>query len=480
MQGVYLQNAFAGNAGQGPAIRMDAGTLQGCHVIGGNGQASGWVVDGNGMPVGGCSSENYNGFDFVVSTGSSDRLRSDLFPIADANGPAIRAAASGNRFASVAIDPALGFMFNTGNMFGFGASLAENAAGSIDVQFATLYPPTNVSGTATTGGSLAAGTYYPTVTTTSDNCTHQSAQSVQGAGVVVGGANDAVNVTWTLPIAGLSAISGYCVNLSTTANMHGTAYWGPQQNGVLYVPGAALTNALVATIPTGGTLLVTSTLSAAHRFTPTSLGINTTNPQYNLDVNGTAAVNALNSVQKAERFSGADAAVQINACLTAAATTSSVCDARGLFGTLTATHHITIPAGTTLEWGQAQLVISDSTTNDAVELAGDGASLVGYQESGLGTVAAPDTSGYIGCGIAGCTVVKKPNPTASKINYVHIHGMYLQANGANSTVINMTSIGHSDIENNNLQLGTGGNSYRGVRQLVRGRIRRLEYAFQTQ
>ncbi|MGB7751837.1 MAG: glycosyl hydrolase family 28-related protein, partial [Candidatus Acidiferrales bacterium] len=454
LQGVYLQNTFAGNSGQGPAIRMDAGTLQGCYVIGGSNQSSTWVVDSNGNPVGGCSTENFNGFDFIVPTGNPDRLRSDLFPVADANGLAFRATASGNRFASLGIDPALGYMFNTGNMFGYGASLTESAAGTIDVQFATLYPPTSVSGAATTGGTLAAGTYYPTVTTTSDNCTHQSAQSVQGAGVVIGGSNNAVSVTWTLPVTGLSAIGGYCVNLSTTSNMHGTAYWTPNQFGVLFVSGASTNSALLTTIPTGGILLVTSTLSAAHRFTSTSLGINTTNPQYNLDVNGTAAVNALNSVQKAERFAGADAALQINACLVAAATTSSVCDARGLTGTLTATHHITIPAGTTLEWGQAQLVISDSTTQDAVELAGDGSSLIGYQESGLGTVAAPDTSGYIGCGIAGCTVIKKPNPTVSKINFVHIVGMYLQANGPSSTVINMTSIGHSDIENNNLQLGT--------------------------
>ncbi len=104
-------------------------------------------------------------------------------------------------------------------------------------------------------------------------------------------------------------------------------------------------------------------------------------------------------------------------------------------------------------------MISDTTTNDAIELTGDGASLVGYQESGLGTVAHPDTAGYIGCGIAGCTVVKNPNQATSKINYVHLFGMYLQSNGASSKVIDMTSIGHSDIENNNFQLGTGGNSY---------------------
>src|SRR6202040_1052537 len=107
-------------------------------------------------------------------------------------------------------------------------------------------------------------------------------------------------------------------------------------------------------------------MQSVHRFTPTSLGVNTTNPQSNLDVIGSAAVNSLNLVQKAERFAGSDAAAKINACLSAASTTSSVCDARGMTGTLTGTAHVAIPAGTTLLWGQGQLTITDSTTNDAI------------------------------------------------------------------------------------------------------------------
>ena len=116
-------------------------------------------------------------------------------------------------------------------------------------------------------------------------------------------------------------------------------------------------------------------MQAFHRFTPTSLGVNTTSPQFNLDVNGSAAVNSLNGVQMAERFSGSDAAAKINACLTRRELHSGVCDAHGLTGTLTATSHIAIPAGTTLLWGQAQLTINDTTNNDAVELLGDGSSL---------------------------------------------------------------------------------------------------------
>ena len=37
LTGVYVMNGFAGNAGQGAAVRIDAGTLLNCHVVGGLG-----------------------------------------------------------------------------------------------------------------------------------------------------------------------------------------------------------------------------------------------------------------------------------------------------------------------------------------------------------------------------------------------------------------------------------------------------------
>ncbi|MDR3721567.1 MAG: hypothetical protein P4L00_08200 [Candidatus Acidoferrales bacterium] len=170
-------------------------------------------------------------------------------------------------------------------------------------------------------------------------------------------------------------------------------------------------------------------------------------------------MNSLNGVQMAERFSGSDAAAKINACLTAASSSSGVCDAHGLTGTLTATSHIAIPAGTTLLWGQAQLTINDTINNDAVELLGDGSSLVGYQESGAGTVPRADSSGFIACQPAGCTAVKNPNAATRNVDWVHITGMYLKATGSASIVLNLTSVGHADIENNRLVMGTGGGSY---------------------
>jgi hypothetical protein len=462
--GIIVLNSNGDNGNGGDAIRMTNGGLAGAFVTGPPGYATA-VVDGNGNPVAGAVTQSNSGFDSYTNTSSSDHLRTDLSVAHQTiqlrpGASGFSATASGNAFRSVSLDPVFGLLLSPGNVYGYTSSIGQTVAGDTDLYFASFMPPSSVSGTATTGGTLAAGSYWYAIRAAlSNNCNAatQSAPAVFGP-VAVSGSNNAVQLSWT-QLQGISSIGNYCVQRFSSAP--GNSLLASTPNGQISTASVSPSWLDTGTTGTGNTstAIMTGSLVATHRFTPTSLGIDTTNPQFNLDVNGTAAVNSLNGVQKAERFTGTDAAMQINACLTAAAANASVCDARGLTGTLTATHHITIPAGTTLEWGQAQLVISDATSNDAIELTGDGASLVGYQESGLGTVASPDTSGYIGCGTAGCTVVKKPNPTASKINYVHIFGMYLQANGASSKVIDMTSIGHSDIENNNFQLGTGGNSY---------------------
>jgi hypothetical protein len=72
----------------------------------------------------------------------------------------------------------------------------------------------------------------------------------------------------------------------------------------LYVAGASTTTATDtgSNFGTVGSGVEFNHMQAFHRFTPTSLGVNTTNPQFNLDVNGSAAVNSLNGVQMAERF----------------------------------------------------------------------------------------------------------------------------------------------------------------------------------
>jgi len=457
LSGVTITHSLSAGGG---AIKMTAGALDQAVVKGCDFACSNAVWNVSGQPVGGSIIENHNGYDFVVNTNDNgDRLRSDHI-FSDLDGPGVRFSQAGNNFANLAIDPAAGVLFGDGASYGYNAQAAENTTGDLDLGFAKTLPPTNVTGTPSTGGSLAPGTYYYWVRTAS-SCsgvsTYASAPSLPSAAVVVASPNNAVIVNWTAPTTGAAPVPGHCVLRSTSGA------W-PADNAYFEPGGVAAGTTTLTDIGSNLTCCgylqpPAANMATVDRFTPTSLGIGTTSPQYNLDVNGSAAVNSLNGIQKAERFSGGDAAAKINACLTAASTTTGVCDARGLTGTLTATSHIAIPAGTALLWGAAQLTVDDATTHDAVEFLGDGAALVGYQEAGLGTVPRPDASGYIGCGLAGCTTVDNPDAATRNVDWIHIQNMYLQADGANSTVVNLTSIGHADIENNRFVLGTGGGSY---------------------
>ena len=175
-----------------------------------------------------------------------------------------------------------------------------------------------------------------------------------------------------------------------------------------------------------------------------------------------AAFGQINGACYPDQQSGSDWGTKINNCFTQAGTSGTgtrIVDARGLTGSNSSTQHISIPAGGILLWGNGQLTVNDSGTNDAIELGGDGASVVGQSEVGTGTVPRPQTAGFIGCGTSGCTAVDNPNAATANVDWVHIEKMFLQANGSGSVVINLTSIGHARIEDNQLTVGTGGSSY---------------------
>jgi hypothetical protein len=419
------------------------------------------VVDASGNPVGNAilAEEVGGGRDHIGGLGITTGQ-----PIAAAFGtPNIGTLAdrwfkNGAGYSTLAADATFGELFGDGTTPGYSAQLIQTTPETLDVGFAKLLPPTSFSGTATTGGTLAANTYYAILfaTTSASSCVAPTSTFAYASGVVVGGSNNAVNFTWTDPAASPLAPAGYCLAVVTSPWLLNN-----YTNIAIYISGGSTTSFLYTgqTQSSVGAIYPAGSFQPQHRFTSNALGINTMSPQYSLDVNGSAAVNSLNEVQKAERFSGSDAAAKINACLTAASTTSSLCDARGLTGSLTGTSHIQIPAGTVLLWGSGQLAINDTTNHDAVELMGDGSALIGYQESGTGTIPRPDGGGFISCVPSGCTTVKNPNAATRNVDWVHVTGMNLEATGSGSKVIDLTSMGHADIESNRLIMGTGGSSY---------------------
>ena len=338
LSGVTINHAIGGTSGSGgkaivmsgtPSLQMlDHVIINGCEIF-----CSTGVFDGSGNPLGPAVAQNTNGFDFISPSTDNNRLSANINE--SDRGPAARFTVSGSRFASMALDPALGVLFGTGAGYGWTAQATQSAQETLDIGFSTTLPPTGVTATVGTGGTLANGTYYYFVAPSfgGGSCANNvtGATSLISAGATTTTGHSQVAIAWTLPPAAPQTLTGFCVFRGTTSTTVG------QQTGV-YVAGATATTVTDtgSNFSTAGSGVEFNHMQAAHRFTPTSLGINTTSPQFNLDVNGAAAVNSLNGVQMAERFSGADAAAKLNACLTAASTASGVCDARGLTGSLTA------------------------------------------------------------------------------------------------------------------------------------------------
>lgn len=283
--GVHIYDSGAGAQSIPPlAVRMTAGSLQDCEVHGAVGAI---VEDASGNVTGSCTLGTEGGLDFVAdgTVAATSRLRSEITTGANPT-PNLRFYLSPNSRASYGVDAGQGFLFNDGASNGFNAAIAQAVKGSVDIEFATLFPPTNVSAVAATAGSLPAGTYYPFVGTTSNNCATVSAPSIAGPPVTLTGANNAISFTWTDPIAGASTAAGYCIAIaSSAANANaGVSYAGA------FVPGTGSTSGTLASVAGAMQFPMGNTLQAEHRFTSTSLGVNTTNPLYNLDVNGSAHV----------------------------------------------------------------------------------------------------------------------------------------------------------------------------------------------
>jgi len=269
LAGVHIQNSTGSGQGSPPAaIRMTAGSLQDCEV---HGTVGALVEDSSGNPTGSCSVETRGGLDFVADStiAPSVRLRSEETTGANPT-PSLRFYLSPNSRASYGIDAGQGLLFNDGTSNGFNGSLSQTRAGAIDIQFAYLFPPTNVTGAATTGGAIPAGTYYPIVGTTSNNCATVSAPSLAGAPVTLSGSNNAVSVSWTTPLQGAGAINGYCVAIASSA---AAANAGLSYAGV-FASGSTTTNATITAVLGGMQFAMGNAMNSLHRFTPTGLNLN--------------------------------------------------------------------------------------------------------------------------------------------------------------------------------------------------------------
>jgi hypothetical protein len=283
ISGVYMNHVFTGGgpAGGAVAVREFAGKVDNIFITNCGGCVTD-VVDGHGNTAGGVTAQNSNGFDYFVNVNdANNRLRTDTYMNPNTDGIPFRSTSSGNKFASIGIDPVDGVLFSDGASYGYNAQIYQATKGALDIGFARTLPPSKVTGKATTGGKLSAGTYYYWVRATGDNCKTESAPSMFSAGIKVEDGNNAVDLTWALPPAGATKIKGYCVFRNTAPN------FGNQPRNA-FVPGGSITSFTdTGFVNCCDTMPPVNSLQSVHRFTANSLGVNTTSPQSNLDVNGT-------------------------------------------------------------------------------------------------------------------------------------------------------------------------------------------------
>ncbi|MGH9690059.1 MAG: beta strand repeat-containing protein [Candidatus Acidiferrales bacterium] len=259
----------------GAAVIMSPGTLTGYQAIGcGEGIACATLAeDSSGKIVGTGYVTNQQGIDYFSNTSDNRRLTTNpFFNGGAADGPSIRATQNGNPFASYGLDALNGFMFSTGAASGWMSQLQASSAGNIDVAFAQTYPPTGLTGTpSSTGGTLAAGTYYiygASDTIAGDNCNTQSALSAASniAGpFVLTGSTSSIALSWTPAAAGLTQINGYCF-LVNSSNVESP--FAVRINSTGFVSGASSNSVTVTTTNASTGVFPVSQMAAAHHITP--------------------------------------------------------------------------------------------------------------------------------------------------------------------------------------------------------------------
>jgi hypothetical protein len=273
------------------AILQSAGTIRSWSIYGCNNSCGNQAMDANGNPLGGGFEQTAGGLDFISNVSDPGRLVTHFSDpaVIQTNGIPVRVFSNGGGgSAKVGLD-ASGALFSDGANNGWTGQITQSSENSLDIGFSITLPPTRVTATPKPGGTLDNGTYYYFVSPEfgASGCGNRfiGAPSLLSAGAKTTGGNNQVTVSWTLPPVTPQALAGFCVFRTTLAGSY------VSQTGA-YVSGASTTS-IVDTGSNFGTIgdfSEVNQMRAFHRFTPTSLGIGTTSPAYNLDVKGDAGI----------------------------------------------------------------------------------------------------------------------------------------------------------------------------------------------
>jgi hypothetical protein len=220
LQQVFMSNASPCNGGGAPVLQVVAGSIQ--QVFG----LSSFQAPQNssGAYVGNATWQHAQGFTYVTSGAASEsQAQLGLFNCCGSgaargiNNPPITLALSGGNIASMGISPKYGVQWSDSSHPGFQAAFNQAASSpdTLDLQFAQALAPAGITATPTTGGTLAAATYYYSIASYTASTFLESAASNEVT-CTLSGSNNACAIAWTAP-AGTNEAGCYIFR-STSAN----------------------------------------------------------------------------------------------------------------------------------------------------------------------------------------------------------------------------------------------------------------------
>jgi len=294
LSGGFTGVSLISSAGTSPTVVRSASTGDLRQSVNSLAQAALYgFADQNGNPIY-TSNSSSGGLNQIVTNGGSNGVVTCSAYISqcgnDSNHDSVPGYSffkAGTLLATLGLDAHEGLLWASGTVHGFEMGMRSDSEGTVDITAAKYLPPTNPSGTATTGGALSAATYYGTLWAYDGvSCVTTSSHSAFAyiPGVVVGGANNAITFNWTGPATSPSVPSGYCLQVVTTAPIEADS----SATQALTISGGGTTSFLYTGQPQTNIGLAdpTSYMTPVHRFTATSLGVGTTGPQATLDVAG--------------------------------------------------------------------------------------------------------------------------------------------------------------------------------------------------
>jgi hypothetical protein len=276
--GTYFNNVSPCPGGQ--YLTVASGRIYDFTGIGsGSGIGQSWPIDSNGNARGDGMARLQQGTLFFndgsalgggpcgATPDLSSGLTPPLSPCSQTPGlPPIAVSKSGNSFASLGLSPTYGQLFGSGSTFSYESAINRNSANTLDIEFAAALAPTGLTATATTGGTLANGTYYYSIQSYSAGAGNPKSAGSTEVSVALSGSNNATSLSWDAP-AGSNPGGCYIFRATTVGGTFGSTQLLTTISNCTSTTTYTDTG---GTLTSGGDTMYNSTLATYYHFAPSS------------------------------------------------------------------------------------------------------------------------------------------------------------------------------------------------------------------